>query len=133
MGYGEGPLLEQTIRLGRLERIYRAELVSPPYTVSNYPPLYPLVLSPFGRVWGPAFWYGRVLSALGVVAASVLVGLVLLSFPPVSYWASLYRVDALALALSLGGIWVAVRWTGARLAVPAAALLLVAAIFTRQS
>ena len=150
MDYGEGPLLEQTIRLGRLEGIYRAELVSPPYTVSNYPPVYPLVLSPFGRIWGPALWYGRVLSALGVVAASVFVALILISltgnriaalvgslvllaFPPVSYWASLYRVDALALALSLGGIWVAVRWTGARLAVPAAALLLVAAIFTRQS
>ena len=150
MDYGEGPLLEQTLRLGRLEGIYRADLSAPPYTVSNYPPLYPTVLSPVGRIWGPALWYGRVLSALAMAAAAVFLalillaltgdraaaligGLTLLAFPPVSYWASLYRVDALALALSLGGTWVAVRWTGARVAVPVAALLLAAAIFTRQS
>ena len=150
MDYGEGPLLEQTLRLGRLEGVYRADLAAPPYTVSNYPPLYAMVLSPFGRIWGPALWYGRLLSALGVLAAAVFLALILLSltgdrtaaligglallaFPPVSYWASLYRVDALALALSLGGLWVAVRWPRAWAAVPAATLLLVAAIFTRQS
>ena len=57
----------------------------------------------------------------------------LLAFPPVAYWSSLYRVDALALALSLGGLWLVVRWPAGRLTVPAAALLLVAAIYTRQS
>lgn len=150
MDYGEGPLLEQSLRLGHLQSIYRSDLASPPYTVSNYPPLYPAVLSPFARAFGPALWYGRLLSALGAVSAAVILafilmeltgdrpaalvgGLALLAFPPMCYWASLYRVDALALALSLGGIWVAVRWPGARLGVPAAALLLVAAIFTRQS
>ena len=148
--YGEGPLLEQTLRLGRFESIYRADVTSPPYTVSNYPPLYPAVLSPLARIWGPALWYGRLLSALSVVAAAVFVGLilsaltgdrvaalvgglVLLAFPPVSYWASLYRVDALALTLSLAGVWAVVRWPDARLAGPTAALLLVAAIYTRQS
>jgi hypothetical protein len=150
MDYGEGPLLEQTLRLGRLESIYREDVTSPPYTVSNYPPLYPAVLSPLSKIWGPGLWYGRLLSALSVVAAAVLVGLilstltgdrvaaliggfVLLAFPPVSYWAALYRVDALALALSLAGVWVVVRWPDARLGVPTAALLLVAAIYTRQS
>ena len=59
MDYGEGPLLDQTMRLGRLESIYRVNPTSPPYTVSNYPPVYPLALSPLGRVWGPTFWYGR--------------------------------------------------------------------------
>jgi hypothetical protein len=150
MDYGEGPLLEQSLRLGRLESIYRPDLTSPPYTVSNYPPIFPAILSPFARAFGPALWYGRLLSALGAVSAAVFValilisltrdraaalvgGLTLLAFPPLSYWASLYRVDALALALSLGGIWVAVRWPAARFGVPTAALLLVAAIFTRQS
>ncbi len=150
MDYGEGPLLEQSLRLGRFESIYRPDLASPPYTVSNYPPLFPAVLSPFTRAFGPAFWYGRLLTTLSAVSAAALValilisltgdraaalvgGLALLAFPPLSYWASLYRVDALALALSLGGIWVAVRWPAAPLAVPAGAVLLVAAIFTRQS
>lgn len=150
MDYGEGPLLEQTLRLGHLESIYRADLTAPPYTVSNYPPLYPAVLSPLARVWGPALWYGRLLSALSVMGAAGFValilsaltgdrvaalvgGLVLLAFPPISYWASLYRVDALALALSLAGVWVVVRWPEARLAVWTAVPLLVAAIYTRQS
>jgi hypothetical protein len=75
--YGEGPLLAQTLRLGHLESIYRSDLTSPPYTVSNYPPLYPLVLSPLARLWGPAFWYGRLLSWLSVGAAAMLIGLIL--------------------------------------------------------
>jgi len=49
MDYGEGPLLAQTRALGHRENIYRADLTSPPYTISNYPPLYPLVLSPVAR------------------------------------------------------------------------------------
>src|SRR5512137_1658919 len=77
MDYGEGPLLEQTLRLGRLESLYRADLTAPPYTVSNYPPVYPLMLSPLGRLWGPAFWYGRLLSWLSVVVAAAFVGLIL--------------------------------------------------------
>jgi hypothetical protein len=150
LDYGEGPLLAQTEALGRGVNIYRADLTSPPYTISNYPPLYPLVLSPLARVAGPAFWYGRLLSWLAVAAAAILIGaivhaltrdriaalvggLFLLAFPPASYWASLYRVDALALALSLGGLCVCVHRGAGRWTVPVAALLLTAAIFTRQS
>jgi hypothetical protein len=147
---GEGPLLAQTRALGSRENIYRADLTSPPYTISNYPPLYPLVLSPVARLAGPAFWYGRLLSWLSIAAAATLIGLIvlaltrdrlaavigglsLLAFPPASYWAGLYRVDALALALSLGGLYACVRRPDARWTVPVAALLLTAAIFTRQS
>ena len=150
MDYGEGPLLAQTGALGNRENIYRADLTSPPYTISNYPPLYPLVLSPVARVAGPAFWYGRLLSWLSIAAAATLVGLivhaltrdrlaatigglVLLAFPPAAYWAGLYRVDGFALALSLGGLYACARRPGARWTVPIAALLLTAAIFTRQS
>ena len=150
MDYGEGPLLAQTRALGNRENIYRADLASPPYTISNYPPLYPFVLSPVARLAGPAFWYGRLLSWLSIAAAATLIGLIvqaltgdrlaavvgglaLLAFPPASYWAGLYRVDAFALALSLGGLYVCVRRPDARGTVPLAALLLTAAIFTRQS
>jgi hypothetical protein len=148
--YGEGPLLAQTLRLGHLENIYRPNLAAPPYSVSNYPPLYPLVLSPLARVVGPAFWYGRLLSWLSIVAAATLIGLILhaltrdrvagligglslLAFPPVYFWSSLYRVDALALALSLGGLYVCVRGPDSRWTGPVAAVLLTAAIYTRQS
>jgi len=150
LDYGEGPLLGQSVRLGHLEGIYRPDLTSPPYTVSNYPPIYPLVLSPLTRLWGPAYWYGRVLSSLSMIAAAVLIGLILksltadplasavgglslLAFPPAAYWALLYRVDALALALSLAGLSLCVRYPRGRWTVPVAALLLTAAIYTRQS
>lgn len=150
MDYGEGPLLAQTRALGAGQGIYRADLTAPPYTISNYPPLYPLVLSPVARLAGPAFWYGRLLSWLSIAAAATLIGAILLvltrdrlaavigglsllAFPPASYWAGLYRVDALALALSLGGLYACVRRPEARASVPLAALLLTAAIFTRQS
>lgn len=149
MDYGEGPLLAQTRALAHGEAIYRADLTAPPYTIANYPPLYPLTLTAASRVLGPAFWYGRLLSWLSIVAAAVLIGamlraltgdrtaaavggLFLLAFPAASYWASLYRVDALALALSLGGLYVCVR-SPARWAMPLAAALFTAAIYTRQS
>ena len=150
LDYGEGPLLEQTVRLAHLEGIYRPDLTSPPYTVSNYPPVYPLVLAPLARASGPAFWYGRLLSVLSMIAAATLIGLILrsltgdplasaigglllFSFAPAAYWALLYRVDALALALSLAGLYVCARYPRGRGTVAIAALLLTAAIYTRQS
>jgi ABC-type glycerol-3-phosphate transport system permease component len=148
--YGEGPLLAQTIQLADAQNIYRADLSEPPYTVANYPPLYMLVLAPFARLFGPAFWYGRLVSWLSMLTAALLVGAILhtltgdrlaallcglslLTIPYVSYWAPLYRIDGLALALSLGGLYVIVRWPERRWGVYLAALLLTAAVFTRQS
>ena len=148
--YGEGPLLDQTARLARFEGIYRSDLASPPYTVSNYPPVYMALQTPLMWLLGPAYWYGRLLSWLSVVAAATLIGsivntftrdrlaslaagLTLVAIPYVSFWAPLYRVDALALALSLGALLVIVRRPEGSWSVPVAALLLTAAIYTRQS
>ena len=47
LNYGEGPLLDQAVRLARGENIYRADLSAPPYTITNYPPLYVLAQVPF--------------------------------------------------------------------------------------
>jgi trehalose/maltose transport system permease protein len=148
--YGEGPLLAQTLQLARFENIYRASLAAPPYTVANYPPVYLATLVPFAWLFGPAFWYGRLLSWLSILVAALLLGsilwrlahdrlaaliggLMLLMIPYVSYWGPLYRVDSLALALSLAGLYVLVRWPVGRKGLAVAALLLVAAVYTRQS
>ncbi len=148
--YGEGPLLDQATRLARFQNIYRPSTATPPYTIANYPPLYPLTQAPLVWLFGPAFWYGRLLSWLSMVAAALLIalilhaltgdrlaaaigGLTLLAIPYVSFWAPLYRVDPLALALSLGGIFVIVRRPDARWTLPLTAGLLVAAVYTRQS
>ena len=54
LDYGEGPMLDQTLRLAQFENIYRNSFASPPYTVSNYPPLFQLIQVPLARRSGMA-------------------------------------------------------------------------------
>jgi hypothetical protein len=148
--YGEGPLLDQAVRLARFENIYDRDLSSAPFAVANYPPLYLLAQAPWVRVFGPALWYGRLLSWLCVVASAILIALILraldgdwlastvggaclLLMPFASYWAPMFRVDTLALALSLAALFVLVRPGGSRWALLTSAALLTAAAYTRQS
>ena len=56
LDYGEGPLLDQIVRLAHFENIYRVDLTVPPYTVANYPPLFLLAQVPWLWAFGPAFW-----------------------------------------------------------------------------
>src|SRR5215211_5206777 len=77
LDYGEGPILDQTLRLAHFENIYRDSFSSPPYTVSNYPPLFQLIQVPLAWIIGPAFWYGRLISIVSAVSAAVLIGLIL--------------------------------------------------------
>jgi len=147
LDYGEGPLLDQTLRLARFENIYRNSFASPPYTVSNYPPLFQLIQIPLTWILGPAFWYGRLISILSAVSAAGLIGLILntltsdriaaaiggltlLAFPYFMQGSVLDRVDALALALSLGGLYATVRGPSHRQGPWVAGLLFTATAFT---
>lgn len=147
--YGEGPLLSQVGRLAHGENLYTADLSQAPYTITNYPPLYMLLQAPFYVLFGPAFWYGRLLSLLGMCAAALFLsltvhhltqdrlagfaaGLLLFSIPYVRAWAPLCRVDPLALGLSWGGLYLLARG-GGKHGLAGAAILLTAAIYTRQS
>jgi 4-amino-4-deoxy-L-arabinose transferase-like glycosyltransferase len=148
--YGEGPLLDQTMRLARFENIYRADLTTPPFTIANYPPLFVLSQVPFAWIFGPALWYGRLISWLGACAAGIILGLLvfnltkdflaaligglsLFAMPYVLVWAPLNRVDSLALGLSLTGLFAVTRWGAKRWGLILSAVLLVAATYTRQS
>lgn len=150
LDYGEAPLLDQAVRLARFENIYRRDLVTPPYTISNYPPLYPLVLAPLAAIFGPVFAPGRLVSLIATVASAVFLGLtvyehsrerlaaatagmMLLAFPYVAQWSPLLRIDMLALALSTGALFVVSRWYNHRWGITITAVLLVAATYTRQS
>ncbi|MBN1642216.1 MAG: glycosyltransferase family 39 protein [Anaerolineae bacterium] len=150
LDYGEGPILDQAVRLSRLESIYPTDLAIPPYNVSNYPPLYPLLQAPLVRLFGPALWYGRALSTVSLLSAALCCGLILhattgdalaalsggmllIAFPYVVHWSSFVRVDSLALGLSCAGLYVLVRWGKGRAGLIGAAALLVAAVYTRQS
>jgi hypothetical protein len=147
LDYGEGPMLDQTLRLANFETIYRNSFDSPPYTVSNYPPFFQLIQVPLAWIIGPAFWYGRLISILSAVSAAGLIGLILhrltrdriaaaiggltlLAFPYLLQGSILNRVDALALALSLGGLYTTVRWPNHRQGPWVAGLLFTAAGFT---
>jgi len=150
LDYGEGPLLDQTVRLGHFENIYRVDLTVPPYTVANYPPLFLLAQVPWLWAFGPAFWYGRAISTLSILAAALFIGLTLhaltrdwlaaamggltlLAFPYILHWSAFNRVDSLALGLSCAGLLVIARWPDRRGGLVGSALLLTAAIYTRQS
>ena len=104
---------------------------------------------PLVWLFGPALWYGRLISLLSVAAVALFVGLTLradqrqdrgdsggLIFPAMPYvvrWSSLSRVDSLGLALSWAGLFVVARWPEKRWSVFVSALLLVAAVYTRQT
>ncbi len=148
--YGEGPILNQVLHLAHFKGIYRTSLNAAPFTVANYPPLYPLAQVPFYWLFGPAYWYGRAISFASTLAAAVFVGLtlhaltkdriaatvgglLLMAFPYVLAWSAFCRVDSLALALSWAGLFVVVSSSETSLGLALAAVLFVAATYTRQS
>lgn len=148
--YGEGPLLDQTLRLADGENLYKNDFSVPPYTISNYPPLFLLVQVPFAKIFGAAFWYGRGISLVSALITAVLIGLtlytltgnrlaagagglLLLAFPYIQFWSLLNRIDTLALMLSWAAIFVIVRYFDRRWGIAVGAVFLIAAIYTRQS
>ncbi len=157
LDYGEGPLLDQTLRLARFENVYSNDFSEPPYTISNYPPLFILAQVPFAWIFGPAFWYGRLLSILGVLLTALFIfltlriltqqwvgpivaALMLVAFPYIQHWSMFNRIDELALVLSWAAIFVSVRCIGLpepqnfrRRGFWLAVALFVGSIYTRQT
>ena len=148
--YGEGPILDQVIRLANFESIYPTDIMQLPFTIGNYPPLYHLLQVPFAWIFGPAFWYGRILNLISLLAAAVFIGLILWRFtkdwlaaiaggafllvmPYILHWSGFVRVDSLALGVSWAALFVVVYWPDRRKAIIVTALLLTAAVYTRQS
>jgi hypothetical protein len=156
LDYGEAPLVDQAMRLAAggstqsPRNIYRADLSSPPYTISNYPPLFVLTLTPLVALLGPNFWAGRLVSILAALAvalflarivreegrhrfAGLVAGALFWAMPYVVHWSSLLRIDLLALALSSAALYLFVHTPEARSTLIGGGLLLVGAIYTRQS
>lgn len=148
--YGEGPILDQVMRLSRGESIYPVDISQSPFIIGNYPPLYHLVQLPFAWIFGPAFWYGRVINLLSIGAAAYFIGASLYSItknwfasllsaallptiPYILHWSGFVRIDSLALALSWAALYVIIRCPGQRRSLIWTAILLTLAIFTRQS
>ncbi|NLE49926.1 MAG: hypothetical protein GX613_00850 [Chloroflexi bacterium] len=70
---GEGFELVDTIMLSEGQWPYRDAEVYPFYA-SNYPPLYHVMLIPFAWLFGPAYWYGRLVGFLGTLVTAGALG-----------------------------------------------------------
>ncbi len=71
---GEGFELVDTVLFSQGQWPYRDTNVYPFYS-SNYPPVYHLMAAPFVWLFGPAYWYGRLIGFLGTLVAAAAIGL----------------------------------------------------------
>src|SRR5262245_32610284 len=150
LDYGEGPILDQVLRLAQFENIYRGDISTPPYTITSYPPLFQLLQVPFAKIIGPAFWYGRLISTLSVPLAALFIaltietlthdriaasisGFTLFAFPYIAQGSILDRGDTLAQALSWAGLFAIVRWPDRRRGLVLSTICLTGAIYTKPA
>ncbi len=70
---GEGFELVDTILFSQGRWPYQDTEVYPFYS-SNYPPLFHTLAAPFVWLFGPAYWYGRLLGALATLATAGAIG-----------------------------------------------------------
>lgn len=70
---GEGFELVDTVMFSRGEWPYQDTEAFPFYS-SNYPPLYHVIAAPFVWLFGPAYWYGRLLSLLSTFVTAGAIG-----------------------------------------------------------
>lgn len=71
---GEGFELVDTILFSRGQWPYQSVETYPFYS-SNYPPLFHIIAAPFVWLFGPAYWYGRLLGFLGTLITASVIGL----------------------------------------------------------
>ncbi len=150
LDYGEAQVVDQAIRISQGKNIYQTDLSIPPYTISNYPPVYMALMAPFQEVFGPNFWSGRLISITSTLISALLIGLIIfelshnkiasivagctfLLFPTVVYWSLLARIDMTALAFTLVGLWIFIKFPTNYCSLLASTIFLIIAVYTRQS
>jgi len=149
LDYGEG-IVWQQMRL-----IFEGRGYGPidgfPAIVFHYPPVFHAAAWALSATGLDPLAAGRLVSLLATLACALIVGglatrlaegrrlcgvfaaLVALAFWPVGYWAPLMRVDMLAFALGLAGIYLGLAALRRPALIHAAALCFVAAVFTKQT
>ncbi len=71
---GEGFELVDTIMFSQGRWPYQDTDVYPFYS-SNYPPLFHVIAAPFVWVFGPAYWYGRLLGFVGTLITAIAIAI----------------------------------------------------------
>lgn len=146
--YGEGFLLNQAKLISSGNWIYK-DINEPPFLMSNYPPIYPAVVSLFILFFGVSFMWGRLISAISTFITGLLIYkivskktdrdiglisfLIFFSSPYIFQWGPLHRVDMLALCFSLAGIYLLSQASITPQRVYLSVLFFILATFTKQS
>jgi hypothetical protein len=151
LDYGEAPLMDQARRLEENQPLYKANIDEPPYLITNYPPLYPISVAALNGLLNiPLFQAGRLISIVfssisGVVIGilgyqltnnkllGALAGAIFWGNPYVLIWSSIARVDSMALAFSLLGLWAVYQSRKSRYWLIAACIFFLASVYTRQT
>lgn len=158
INYGEGVVWQDGVLIPG-PRMYR-DLQVYPFLIFPYPPFYYLVVRLFVSFGLPWLMSGRIVAlastaALAAIAAGLVIeairqsqpnlsrrsafasaciaGLLLITFSPVEKWAYLMRVDMLAIALEILGMWLALISIRRRRFEYLASVVFVLAAFTRQT
>jgi hypothetical protein len=146
--YGEGYLANASYEIIKGNNPYHP-ISSPPWIVTSYPPLFPVINGALIALTGPSLIPGRFIATASFFLILVLAGIVLktlgtrqavpiiaagflLAFAWTVNWAQVVRVDTLGIFLSLLGIYFWVR-SAKRSDSIVAAILFSLALFTKQS
>ena len=144
--YGEGILLQNALNIAHGREVYN-DYRHYPFVVATYPPVYPLLCAVGARLFGISFTFGRLLSVLCTIGVAALIWAMLrrtggsrfaagfgatlfLAAPAVCRWGVVMRVDMVAVAFGVAGLYCVMR--GGRW-LTAAVVLLFLAVYTRQS
>ena len=149
--YGEAPLVDQARRIQTKATLYKSDLNEPPFVITNYPPLYPALISAANFIFKiPLFQAGRITSVIFSLLSGYIIGLFTYRLtgnkwlgalsttlfwcqPFILNWSSLARVDSMALAFSLLGLWILYRYKDSSTGMVLAILCFLVSAFTRQT
>ena len=152
LDYGEGAMLNQSLRMTQGQPLYPSDITTPPYLISNYPPVFILLNAFFFWIFGPSMLIGRLVSLLSTIGTAITIGLLIKHFYPnqgilpgfvgaslflitpyVLQWSGYYRIDMLALFFSITGLYISIKKPEDNRSILLAALLFILAAYTRQS
>ena len=85
---GEGFELHDTVLFSQFKLPY-LDTETYPFYSSNYPPLFHVLAAPFVWVFGPAYWYGRLLSFLASLVAAAAIARAVYRDGPAHKWIAL--------------------------------------------
>ena len=156
LDYGEGIVWQQAKMI--MSGNAYGDINQVPHIVFHYPPVFHVTASLVSSMLSmDGLAAGRLVSAISCAGASIAVGFLVwqsapsstnktaklisaicacllpIAFMPIAYWSALYRVDNLAVFLTLLGLCFGTKAIGHRICLVMSALFFVLALFTKQT